>query len=161
MIRDESAPKEPVPSELAILDRPAMAATTAASDGVGPTVARLRLGSCEVVIERTETGGVLRLVAADGAQPLEIEVGPRGPLLRLRAGIGIVVDGPISLSAQAVALTAREEISLNSGGGIALRADGDVTSEGRDNTIVARLGDVAIRANDDVRVNGERIKLNC
>ena len=122
---------------------------------------RLTLGNCEVVLERTESGGILRLVTADGAQPLEIEVGPNGPLLRLRAGLGIVVEGTIAVSAQSVALTARDAISMTSGGGITLRAEGDLTSEARDQALIARLGDVAIRANDDVRLNGERIKLNC
>jgi hypothetical protein len=161
MAGEESPSRSPVPSELVAVAEPASIAAAGASDSPAPTTARLRLGMCEVVLERTETGGILRLVAADGAEPLEIEVGPRGPLLRLRAGIGIVVDGPLAVSAQAVALTARDGITMKSGGGIELRAEGDVTSEGRDNTIVARLGDVAIRANDDVRVNGERIKLNC
>jgi len=161
MTSEESPSKGPVPSELVALVQPASTEAAGVTEGSPPITARLRLGTCEVVLERTESGGILRLVAADGAEPLEIEVGPRGPLLRLRAGIGIVVAGPLTVSAHAVALTARDEISMKSGGGIELRAEGDVISEGRDNTVVARLGDVAIRANDDVRVNGERIKLNC
>lgn len=126
-----------------------------------PQGARLTVGNCVVTVERTESGGILRLVTADGTQPLEIEVGPRGPLLRLRAGLGIVVDGPLEVAADSVALTVRNAISMKSGGDITLRAEGDVTSEGRDQTVIARLGDVAIHANDDVRLNGERIKLNC
>lgn len=122
---------------------------------------RIVLGTCEVRLERREGGGVLRLVTADGAQPLEIEVGPGGPLLRLRAGLGVVVEGTIAVAAHAVSLAARDEISLRSGGRIDLHAAGDLTSEGRDNSVIARAGDVAIRANDDVRLNGERIALNC
>ena len=126
-----------------------------------PREARLTVGTCVVTVERTTAGGILRLLTADGGQPLEIEVGARGPLLRLRAGLGIVVDGALEVAAASMTLSARDRISMTSGGDVALRAEGDVISEGRDQKLVARLGDVAIRANDDVRLNGERIELNC
>ena len=42
----------------------------------------------------------------------------------------------------------------------ALRVPAALTSA-RAQAITARLGDVSVKANDDVRLNGERVRLNC
>ena len=42
-----------------------------------------------------------------------------------------------------------------------VEAVGDVKSAGRSQEIVADLGDVRVKANDDVRLNGERVRCNC
>lgn len=126
-----------------------------------PRQSRIALGGYHLVLDRTEAGGVLRLEGRDGAQPLEIEVTPAGPVLRLRAGLAISVEGDLDLAADRLALHARSAFSLTSDGTIAVQARGDLTSEAAAHAITAVLGDVAVRANDDVRLNGERIKLNC
>lgn len=78
----ESASNEPGSSEVVSLERPGPVAIAGGGAPGATTTARLRPGTCEVVLEWTEGGGVLRLVGADGAQPLEIEVGPRGRAIR-------------------------------------------------------------------------------
>ena len=44
---------------------------------------------------------------------------------------------------------------------MSLTAAGDLTTQGRTQTIVADLGDVKVKANDDVCLNGERVLVNC
>lgn len=122
---------------------------------------RIAIAGYELVLERTATGGALRLVGRDGAQPLEIEVTPAGPVLRLRSGLSLSVDGDIAVAGDRLSLHARRALCLSSEGAVDVRAGGDLTSEAAAHAIVARLGDVALRANDDVKLNGERIELNC
>jgi hypothetical protein len=40
-------------------------------------------------------------------------------------------------------------------------ADGDLKTEARIQEIRARLGNVNVSANDDVRIDGERVMVNC
>jgi len=142
-----------------------MASTTNESDSVSAIEpsrdSRIAIGGYELVLERTETGGVLRLVGRDGSQPIEIEVTPAGPVLRLRSGLAISVDGDVELAGDRLSLHARRALTLTSDGAMDVRAAGDLNSEAAAHAITARLGDVAVRANDDVKLNGERIKLNC
>jgi len=119
------------------------------------------MGSHVLLVESTGSGGSLRLVGPDGAQPLEITVGPEGPVLRLRAGLTVTVDGQLALGADAISLQARTAFDISSAGSISVRAAGDLVSEARAQVIQASAGDVRIAANDDVVMAGERIKLNC
>lgn len=123
--------------------------------------ARIPVGGYELVVERTALGGALRLIGRDGAQPIEIEVTTAGPIVRLRSGLSLSVEGDIELAGDRLSLHARRALCLTSEGPVEVRARGDVTSEAAAHAIVARLGDVALRANDDVKLNGERIELNC
>src|SRR3569623_589378 len=106
---------------------------------------RIEIWAYELVLQRTATGGSLRLVGRDGAQPIEVEGTPGGPVLRLRSGLAISVVGDVGLTADRLALHARGSLGLTSDGAVDIRSGGDV----------------AVQANDDVKLNGERIKLNC
>jgi hypothetical protein len=122
---------------------------------------RLHIGQHVLILQRTATGGTLSLVAADGSQPIEIEITPAGPILRLRSGLAVSVAGPISVSAQALTIQATEQLTLTSGGALDIEAAGDLTTTAEAQTISARLGDVRVQANDDVVLRGERVKMNC
>ena len=122
---------------------------------------QLAIGTHVLVLERTENGGVLKLIADDGTQPMEIEVTPAGPILRLRNGLAISVEGSIALSGESLSLHAQKQLSLVSDGALDIRVAGDMTSHAEAHTISARLGDVHLQANDDVVLRGERIKMNC
>lgn len=104
----------------------------------------LSFGGYQLLLERTEAGVVLRLVGR-GTQPLELAITPAGPVLRLRAGLAIAVDGDLALTADQMSLHARGALRLTSDQQVEIRS----------------AGDVALRANDDVKLNGERIELNC
>jgi hypothetical protein len=121
----------------------------------------VNLGRHLLRVQRTETGGILRLLAVDGSQPLEIEVTAAGPVLRFGAPLTIAVDGALAIDADTISLHARSALNLVSDGTMAIRADGELKCSARAQEIRATLGDVRLCANDDVVVDGERIKLNC
>jgi hypothetical protein len=123
-------------------------------------VSSVTVGDHRIVFKRTDSGAVIKLVSVTGDSPIEIEITPSGPLLRLRTGVSIVVEGPLSVGAETVSICARKELSLSSEGEVTFRARGEITSEAKAQTIVARARDVKISANDDVVMNGERIRLN-
>ena len=68
-------------------------------------------------------------------------------------GLSLKTDGDLALSARRIDLNATEGMSLTTAG--------DLKTTGRTQTIVADLGDVKLKANDDVRLNGERVLVNC
>jgi hypothetical protein len=104
----------------------------------------------------------LRLMGADGAVRLLIAITPDGPVLRLAgAGVRVEVSGDLTLEARRLALVGREELALSSGGALRVTAAGPASSAARSQEIVADRGDVRVKANDDVRLDGERIRMNC
>jgi hypothetical protein len=76
-------------------------------------------------------------------------------------GLTVAVDGQLALRADAISLQAQTAMDISSGGSIGVRAEGDIVSEARAQIIRASAGDVRVVANDDVVMDGERIKLNC
>lgn len=122
---------------------------------------RLTIGAHVVVVERHDGGGVLKLIAADGGLPLEIVITKEGAVLRLGRGLAVSVAGPVALDVESLAVNARAGISLDSGGPLRLQAEGDIVTSGDGQTILARRGNVDLTANDDVTLQGERIKMNC
>jgi len=106
---------------------------------------RLAVGKYHLLLERSETGGVLRLVGRDGLERIELAITDDGPVLRLCTGLAVVVDGELALTADQLSLHARRALRLTSDEQVDIRSGGDV----------------ALRANDDVKLNGERIDLNC
>lgn len=115
-----------------------------------------------LLVRRGPEGDLLTLVGADGGITLTIRVTPDGPVAELRGGaVGLRVDGSLAIEAERLALRGREEVIISSDGGIRMDAGGDLLSEARGHRIDARLGNVDIRANDDVTLDGERVKMNC
>ena len=53
------------------------------------------------------------------------------------------------------------ELDVQVSGNAVLAAQGAVTIGGRDVQLNAPGGEIALRANDDVDIKGERIRLNC
>lgn len=115
-----------------------------------------------LTIERAPEGGaVLRLTNAGGDTPLTIELTSAGPVLRVGTGLAIAVDGDLRFAAERVDIQARAGLELRSGGDVIVNAEGDNLSSAREHVLEARLGDVRLDANDDVKIAGERIRLNC
>jgi hypothetical protein len=114
-----------------------------------------------LTIERRADEALIRLHRADGNQALAIELGPNGPVLRLGSGLAIAVEGELSFSAEHVDIHGRTGVQLRSGGDTVLQSEGDLMSSAREHVLEARLGDVRLDANDDVKLTGERIRLNC
>lgn len=114
----------------------------------------IRLGCHFLHIEAEAGGHVLRLIGPGGAQRLEIAVTADGPVLRLHSGLKIELSGALEINAATVSLHGREGLSLTSGADARIVAAGDLVAR-------AELGDVSVRANDDVRLDGERVRMNC
>ena len=106
-----------------------------------------------LVVEPGVDGSVLRLYAADGKQTIALRITAAGLELDFVGGLTLRTDGDLSLSAR--------RIDLNATDGMSLTTAGELTTTGRSQTIVADLGDVRLKANDDVRLNGERVLVNC
>jgi hypothetical protein len=106
-----------------------------------------------LVVEPGADGSVLRLIAADGKQTIALRITAAGLELDFVGGLSLRTDGDLALSAR--------RIDLNASEGMSLTTAGDLKTNGRSQTIVADLGDVKLKANDDVRVNGERVLVNC
>jgi hypothetical protein len=119
------------------------------------------LGNHSLHIERSEHGGSFRLISPQGTQPLEVVLTEGMAVLRLGSGVSVVVEGKVEVTADSVALRARDHLALESAGTASIRAEGALTTEADAQLISARLGDVQVRANDDVMIHGERVRVNC
>lgn len=119
-------------------------------------------GRHQVHIRRGEQLDTLELIGRDGKVVFAIEVSERGPVLRFEGpGLTLRAAGDLALEAETLSLRADKALSLRSGGDLHIHADGDLHSSARVQHIQAELGDVSIDANDDVRIDGERVLVNC
>jgi hypothetical protein len=104
----------------------------------------------------------LALLAADGRVQLRVIVTPDGPVLQIDGGrLTVRSSGDLALEAERLALVGRSGLTLHSDADVVIHASNDVHSVGRIQHISADLGNVNIRANDDVTLNGERVLVNC
>lgn len=118
---------------------------------------------------RVPRADLIEIVAPGGELCLSIRLDAAGPLVEVRAtALRVATEGSLVVDCERFEVNARTDISLISAGGIVqdahgdivTRADGEIASEGAGQQHHARLGSVDIRANDDVVLEGERIKLN-
>ena len=96
---------------------------------------------------------MLQLRAPDGRICLKITLTPSGPEVEIAsAALSIATSGDVKVACERFAVDAR--------GGIALRAGGDLETEGFAQRHRATRGDITLKANDDVTLDGERVRLN-
>lgn len=119
------------------------------------------LGQHGVLVTKTSDGGSIRLRSPEGTETLCIEITRAGAVLRLSRGLTVEIAGPLSLDADQVSIHGRQGLSLSSGGDITAQADGSVEVRSHSTTITATHGDVVAKANDDIILAGERIRVNC
>ena len=116
----------------------------------------------KLVVQRNAESSLLRIIGRDGKLSLAIHVTEDGPVVRLESSaIEIEAEGQLSLNAERVAIHGRKSLSLTSDGNVSIDTPADVHSDARSHKITARLGNVDIKANDDVTMDGERIRMNC
>jgi len=105
--------------------------------------------------------GALELRAPDGRVCLTVFLGPNGPEVRIEAAeLSIATRGKMDLEAESMSLTARRDFSLRAGGDISIETPGHLSTSGFSQSLTSTHGDLHLDANDDVRVDGERIRLN-
>jgi hypothetical protein len=107
-------------------------------------VCRSVADSCDEVTIRGPAGEVL----------LEVALTPAGPVLRFHAA-------QVQLDCQGSFKVRCQSFEVETAGDIVQRAGGKLRAEADEMTLDARRGNVDVRANDDVNLNGERVRLNC
>ncbi|MEZ4296784.1 MAG: hypothetical protein R3B70_17590 [Polyangiaceae bacterium] len=139
--RKSDLPRQTLPAiapDIAISERPAVVRLAS-----GHSVAVVHAGAEERVEVRASTG---ELVVA-------LRLTEDGPVFSL-SGASFEIAGAkkVSLSADTIHMKARRDLTVEAGS--TLRASG------RDVEVQAHPGQVAITANDDVDITGERVRLN-
>jgi hypothetical protein len=120
------------------------------------------VGGQRLVVEHRATGDTIQIVAGDGRMAMRIRVTAAGALLELDGmDLKIQAAGDLAIEADRLALHGRSSIAMTTGGDALLYAAGDMHSRARIQNIKADLGNVNVTANDDVSINGERVRVNC
>ncbi|MCY1060896.1 MULTISPECIES: hypothetical protein [Nannocystis] len=114
-------------------------------------------------------GDVLSIKAPDGKIFLKISLLPEGPAVELQSvSLAVAASGDLSLDCRRLAIHAEDGVAIRTGGDLVQVAQGDVRvaaggvidTEGHAQHLRARRGDVQLTANDDVALDGERVRLN-
>jgi uncharacterized protein (DUF2345 family) len=105
-----------------------------------PTCRELGLASGRSVVCRSATGShdEITIKGSEGEILLEVLLTPAGPVLRFRAA----------------------KVQLDCAGDLHVRCK-KFDVQASEVTLEAGRGNVDVRANDDVNLNGERVRLNC
>ena len=112
---------------------------------------------------------LLHLQAPDGTVCLTISLRPGGPAVELSAAsLRVATTGDLTLDCERLQVNARDrielvsgaDIALDAGGNVTTRADGEIATEADGQQHRARLGNIDLAANDDVSLQGERVRLN-
>ena len=105
-------------------------------------------------LERSPEGDLVRIAGSDGGSAITVHVSARGLEVKLEGvALTLQTSGDLTLDAERLHLRGREAVTIETEGALSLEA--------REQTIAATLGSVVVRANDDVALDGERIRLNC
>lgn len=132
---------------------------------ITPRHVPLRFGAIEI----DESGGVEVVRVRSARGELQIELTENGPRIRLEGvDIEIAAQRRLSLSGEEVALRATRELAVECGGSMRTRVDGDrhtrVAGHERFEANVIEMqaneGHFALRAREDVRIDGEHVGLN-
>jgi hypothetical protein len=107
----------------------------------------------KVVARREQRRDLLMVQAPDGRVCLKVLLLPEGPIVEVEGqALRLAAAGEIRLDCEELAINVRKDV--------ALRAGGVIESDARAQRLRARLGDIQLAANDDVSLDGERIRLN-
>ncbi|MBK8262296.1 MAG: hypothetical protein IPK80_13285 [Nannocystis sp.] len=105
-------------------------------------------------IDRARGGDLIRIAGADGLVALTVHVSPRGLEVRLEgAALTLKSSGALTVDAERLRLRGRLGVEIETDGALSLKA--------QEQAIEATLGSVQVRANDDISLDGERVRLNC
>jgi hypothetical protein len=115
----------------------------------------------QMIVERLADADIVRIVNADGLACLTVRLTPEGPVLQFDGSLMLQTSGDLAVSAERLALHGREGVAITSNGDVTLETTGDLSTKARIQNITATRGNVNVKANDDVRVDGERIFMNC
>lgn len=121
------------------------------------------------ILDLDRRRSILRVSSSGGEVELQIRITPEGPVLVFdQARVSIQNSGNIDLECEDLDIRARGRLMLESGGDSSHRVAGNYTVDVRDDAEIkaqavdvhAQLGELSLRANDDVALNGLRVLLN-
>jgi hypothetical protein len=162
-------PNDPEPSA-ALTPPPESPGGEGAETSPASTSSTLALRSGYAVEAREGASqNLLLLKAPDGRICLTIRLLPEGPRVEIESeSLAVSARGAIAIDCEELSIHARRDIALTAGGDLTqaadgamrVRAEGPIETEGFSQTIRSRRGDVSVVANDDVTLDGERVRLN-
>lgn len=115
----------------------------------------------ELTINSNSATSVVSITGPGGRASLKITVTASGLSIELGSlGVSLQADGALTLEAEHLTFIGRKGVSLETQGDLAMSAEGSLTLTASDQKLVASSGNVDVKANDDVNVQGERILLN-
>ena len=128
-------------------------------------------GSQKLLIQRarplpaapvSDTEDLVRLLNAEGATTLTIRLGADGAVIELGGGpVALNVEGDLAISSRRLVLHGREEVAISSEADIRVVAQENALVQAKRQDLVATRGNLRAHANDDVLIDGERIRMNC
>ena len=140
-------------------------------DEVGePTSQRHRFDNgFTIELDAPQRRDEVRIVAPNGMLCLKIHMEQDGPRIEVAGqDLRVRAEGDLHFDCARFEVNASSDVSLSSGGDITqkargdlnLTAQGDLKSAAFAQEIRATRGDVHVVANDDIRIDGERVRLN-
>lgn len=132
-----------------------------ASVDLDPMQARHTFASGREVMLHGSSHDRLVVRSPTGQVELSVTFTEEGPVLSFSsAAINLVSPGAVNLDCGSLRVRARDGIALETSGDIVQNAKGALRGEADDVSLRSRVGDLKLAANDDVIVEGERIRLN-
>ena len=118
-------------------------------------------GEARLELKRAHACDMLRIVDAKGAVMISLRVTPEGVTVLLEGvALSVKSKGTLSIEAEQLELRGHQGVIIQSDSDAAIEVAGDLRTSARSQSIVATLGDVHVKANDDVKMDGERVLLN-
>jgi hypothetical protein len=126
----------------------------------GQTLLITRGEPVENAVEQAED--LLQIVGPKGRPMVTIRVSEQGVSVELASGpVMLNVEGDLRIEAERLQLHARDQLSLTSGRDAQIFVEETLSTTAKRQAVTATRGDVRLVANDDVRMDGERIRMNC
>jgi len=118
-------------------------------------------GDRQIQIVRRPTHEIVQIMDGARGSAISVRLTPDGiELVIAGASLTLRADGSLNLEAEHLQLTGRSGVSVKSNGDAMIEVAGRLQTTARSQALVATLGEVRVTANDDVRLDGERILLN-
>jgi hypothetical protein len=135
--------------------------TRAISEGEDSPIISLPGGQALLLRASPDEHAII-ILRPDGGASISISVTAAGAVVRLGTGpLAIETSGELTVRAAQLTLHGDEGVTIRSGKDLTMEVAGDARVTARSHLIRAELGDVAVEANDDVRLNGERVLVQC
>jgi hypothetical protein len=131
------------------------------SDAPGASASLALIAHHTLALHRTPTADTVRLLTPDGAAAISITISAAGITLDVAgADLTLRTTGTLALHADHLSLHGEKGVAITTAADATIVAAGTLHTEARAQTLRATHGSVDVKANDDITLEGERIKLN-